>query len=114
MRSRAAAPDALLDRQKLTQSGSRNPSQSEALQSDPTNACGKSNTRKADHVEKRDPRSADNKRRKHMKLDNNARLENSLDPERTFDVSRAGTVVRKWASVPLQLSATISALSRCF
>ena len=31
--------------------------------------------RKADHGEKRDPRSADNKRPKHMELDNNARLE---------------------------------------
>jgi hypothetical protein len=31
--------------------------------------------RKADHGEKRDPRSADNKRRKHMELDNDARLE---------------------------------------
>jgi len=32
-------------------------------------------TRKADHVEKRDPCGADNKRRKHMELDNNALLE---------------------------------------
>ena len=30
---------------------------------------------KADHVEKRDPRSSDNKHRKHVELDNNARLE---------------------------------------
>jgi hypothetical protein len=30
---------------------------------------------KADHVEKRDPRGADTKRRKHMELDNDARLE---------------------------------------
>ena len=37
--------------------------QSEALQSDPTNACGSLHyTRKADHVEKRDPRGDDNKR----------------------------------------------------
>jgi hypothetical protein len=31
--------------------------------------------RKPDHVEKRDPRSDDNKRRKHTELDNDTRLE---------------------------------------
>jgi len=38
--------------------------QGEVLQPDPTNACGGQHNRKADHVEKRDPRSDDDKRRK--------------------------------------------------
>ncbi len=49
----------------MTQSGSRRPPQSEALQSDPTNACGGQRNRRADHVEKRDPRGDDNKLRKY-------------------------------------------------
>jgi len=53
-------------RQLMTQSGHQpnieSAHQSEALQSDPTNTCGGLNYRKANHVEKRDPRSDDNKR----------------------------------------------------
>ncbi len=41
------------------------PVQSEALRAGPTNACGSPHIRNADHVAKRDPRGADNKRRKH-------------------------------------------------
>ncbi len=42
----------------MTLSGLCHQPQSEALQSDPTNACGNQRNRKADHVEKRDPHSA--------------------------------------------------------
>jgi hypothetical protein len=59
----------------MTQSGHQRRFQSEALQPDPTNACGDQHNRKAYHVEKRDPRGGDNKRRKHTELDNDTRLE---------------------------------------
>ena len=50
----------------MTLNGSNYPPQSEALQPDPTNACGgPAPLRKADHVEKRDPRSDDNEHRKY-------------------------------------------------
>jgi hypothetical protein len=49
----------------MTQSGHQRRFQSEALQPDPTNACGDQHNRKAYHLEKRDPRSDDDKRRKY-------------------------------------------------
>ena len=43
--------------------------QSEALLTRPTSAYGSLHTFEADHLEKRDPRGADNKRWKHSELD---------------------------------------------
>ena len=48
----------------MTPSGPQMSNHSEALQSDPTNACGSLLHRKADHVEKRDPRGGNDKANK--------------------------------------------------